>query len=213
MSTHTSLPALRDLRDLALHGGRLPLDFVNSVGAWFPQRARDYLTSYDDLLAWSVHAGALDAGALKPLRQTAARDPEAAQLVYTKALALRETLHALFAAVAHGEAPPAGDIARLNAALESAQSYRQITATDEAIRWAWAGPPDALDRMLWPIAYEAAELLTATELERVRECPAPDCGWLFLDLSKNRSRRWCSMETCGNQAKVRRHYQRHKGEV
>ena len=67
--------------------------------------------------------------------------------------------------------------------------------------------------MMWPIAHEAAELLTANELGRVRECPGPNCGWLFLDMSKNRSRRWCSMEVCGNAAKARRHYQRQKGEA
>ena len=212
MSAHTALAGLRDYRDLALHGGRLPLDFINSVGAWFPRLERDYLTSYDDLLAWSVHAGALDAQAVAALRQAAARDPAAAQAVHRQALALREALHNLFAAVARGESPTSQDTARLNAALESALPHRQVAASGEGFGWTWAGPPDALDRMLWPVVYEAADLLTADERGRVRECPAPDCGWLFLDMSKNRSRRWCSMETCGNAAKARRHYQRHKGE-
>ena len=207
------LPGLRDLRELALHGGRLPLDFVNSVGAWQPQRERDYLTSYDDLLAWSLHAGVLRQGEVKALRQAATHDPEAAQAVYTKAIALRETLHTLFAAIAHGEQPPPQDTAALNAALQTALPNRAVVPAGNRARWVWLKPPDALDCMLWPIVYDAAELLTAPELERVRECPADDCGWLFLDMSKNRSRRWCSMETCGNQAKVRRHYQRHKGEA
>jgi predicted RNA-binding Zn ribbon-like protein len=66
--------------------------------------------------------------------------------------------------------------------------------------------------MLWPVARSAADLLTSQEQSRVRECAASDCGWLFLDLSRNRSRRWCDMETCGNRTKARRHYARSKQE-
>ena len=63
--------------------------------------------------------------------------------------------------------------------------------------------------MLWPVAWSAAELLAQGPLERIRECPGQDtCGWLFLDLSKNASRRWCDMRVCGNRAKARRHYER-----
>jgi predicted RNA-binding Zn ribbon-like protein len=213
MSPSSTLAGLRDFQELALHGGRLPLDFVNSVGAWVPHLERDYLTSYDDLLAWSLHAGALTDAEVQTLRPAATRSPEVAQIVYTKAQALREALHRLFAAIAHDAPPLPEDRELLNAALASALPHRQLVADGLGFRWAWGGPPEALDRMLWPIAYEAAALLTAPELARVRECPAPDCGWLFLDLSKNRSRRWCSMETCGNAAKARRHYQRHKGEA
>ena len=211
--SHASRTGLRDFHTLALHGGRLSLDFVNSVGAYFPQLERDYLTSYDDLLAWSVYAGALNADAVGPLGQAAGRNPQAAQAVFTQALALRAVLHRLFAAVAHGEPPAPDDVARLNAALETALPHRQLVAVGEGFAWGWGGAADALDRMMWPIAHEAAELLTASELERVRECPGQNCGWLFLDMSKNRSRRWCSMEVCGNAAKARRHYQRQKGEA
>lgn len=65
-----------------------------------------------------------------------------------------------------------------------------------------------LERILWPIAQSAAELLTSSELGTVRLCEAPDCAWLFLDQSCNRSRRWSDMKVCGNRQKARRHYQR-----
>jgi len=67
-----------------------------------------------------------------------------------------------------------------------------------------------LERINWLIVRSAADLLTSDKLHDVRACSAEDCRWLFLDISKNHSRRWCDMETCGNQAKARRHYRRKK---
>ena len=75
--------------------------------------------------------------------------------------------------------------------------------------WAWDGASDALDRMLWPIVWSAVELLKSDELAHVRECANDQCSWLFLDLSRNHSRRWCDMQSCGNLVKARRHYARH----
>src|ERR687888_470126 len=77
---------------------------------------------------------------------------------------------------------------------------------DAALAWSWADAAVRLDAPLWPLVRLAAELLVGPELERVRECAAGDCRWLFLDTSKNRSRRWCDMKSCGNRAKVRRFY-------
>ena len=65
-----------------------------------------------------------------------------------------------------------------------------------------------MEWVLWPIVQSAADLLTTESLDRVRLCKAEDCGCLFVDASKNRSRRWCAMSDCGNRAKVRRHRQR-----
>jgi predicted RNA-binding Zn ribbon-like protein len=62
----------------------------------------------------------------------------------------------------------------------------------------------------WWVARSAAELLTSKELTSVRECAGYDCGRLFMDGTKNRSRRWCDMASCGNRAKGRRHYERRK---
>ena len=73
-----------------------------------------------------------------------------------------------------------------------------------------AAVAEALERPLWPVLWAAAELLTSADRDRVRACASDPCRWLFLDLSRNRSRRWCSMEDCGNRAKARRHYARSK---
>ncbi len=76
--------------------------------------------------------------------------------------------------------------------------------TSAGYAWTWADDPNALDRMLWPLVRSAAELLVTGDLSRVRVCGGERCGWLFVDTSKNRSRRWCDMQDCGNVAKVRR---------
>ncbi|MBI4413448.1 MAG: CGNR zinc finger domain-containing protein, partial [candidate division NC10 bacterium] len=76
--------------------------------------------------------------------------------------------------------------------------------------WRWTGDGQRLDRMLWAVTRSAADLLTSGELAAVRECEAETCAWLFMDRSRNRSRRWCDMKACGNRAKARRHYERKK---
>lgn len=71
--------------------------------------------------------------------------------------------------------------------------------------------------MLWPVVASAAELLVSVEqLPLLRICglhESGECGWLFLDETRNHTRRWCSMKDCGNRAKARRHYHRVRGEA
>lgn len=93
----------------------------------------------------------------------------------------------------------------LNRELRRASADARLVASADGVEWRWEGNAEALDQMLVPIARSAAELLTSPEVDRVRECSSDTCGWLFLDVSKNRSRRWCDMKTCGNLQKVRRH--------
>ncbi|MFO7322062.1 MAG: ABATE domain-containing protein [Chloroflexota bacterium] len=202
---------LTDFNTLRLDGGSLPLDFVNTVSDRVHLLATEYLRSYADLLNWSVYAGALDEQQAEPLRAVAAQKPDEACRVLKQALELRDRLHTIFSAVAAGERPDETDLEALNAVVAAAAARRMLVVEGDGFAWRWSLPADALEQMLWIVAYEAAELLASPLRSRVRVCPAPDgCGWLFLDMSKNRSRRWCSMETCGNQAKARRHYRRHK---
>ena len=104
----------------------------------------------------------------------------------------------------------AADLDALNATLARALPHLRIVPEADAYAWNWAGEEDALDSMLWPVARSAGDLLTSDELKRVGECQGDGCGWLFLDMSRNRSRRWCDMGDCGNRAKARRHYHRQK---
>ena len=94
--------------------------------------------------------------------------------------------------------------------MTEAMGHLRVGWEEGLFRWSWA-EEEALDCMLWPVVRSAAELLNSDLLSRVRVCPADDCAWLFLDQSRNRSRRWCDMSTCGNRSKARRFREAQRG--
>jgi predicted RNA-binding Zn ribbon-like protein len=193
---------------LSLLGGRLSLDFANTADWHASDQPVEFLTSYCELVAWSRHVGILTEHRVQHLLKEGARRPTDATAVLARAIALREAIYRLFSAVSHGHGPRPADVAALNAELSTALAQSRIVPAAEGFVWAWAGSDDALDRMLWPVVHDVADLLTSGDLDRVGQCADNRCGWLFLDVSRNRSRRWCSMEACGNRAKARRHYRR-----
>jgi predicted RNA-binding Zn ribbon-like protein len=198
-----------DVAGLRLLGERLCLNFANTVDPRQGDHPRDFLTGYPDLVAWSVRVGVLDAAAVPELTEAAKRDPAGADQAYGEAVTLREAMYRVFSAIAAGGAAPGADLTTLNQALARSLAHARLERDGAGYRWGWRTEPPALDRMLWPVLRSAGDLLTSDQLDRVKECPGlDDCGWLFFDTSKNGSRRWCSMEGCGNRAKGRRHYQR-----
>jgi predicted RNA-binding Zn ribbon-like protein len=190
-----------------LSGGITCLDFANT---WSDRERpeQDHLHDYGDLLAFARQAGLVDAGQAAELERRAAADGDGAAAVLAEALALREAIYRLFSALAAGRVPSGDDLARLNAALPEALTGLRIEPRDGGFAWSRAPAPACLAAPLHPVVRSAAELLVSGDLDRIRECHGPGCTWLFLDTSRNRSRRWCSMETCGNRAKARRHYRR-----
>lgn len=198
-------------RDLELIGGRLCLDFANTVSDYVAEPRTDYLTDYAELVAWARHAGAIDDAEAKELAREAARRPRDADAALTRAKELREAIFDVFYAIAEAKRPPARAIATLNAALATALGKQQLEREGDAWVLRCVPPGGDLDAALWPIARSAAELLVDTRLHpRIRACGdcEHDCSWLFVDESKNGLRRWCSMRDCGNRAKARRHYER-----
>jgi predicted RNA-binding Zn ribbon-like protein len=88
----------------------------------------------------------------------------------------------------------------------------KLAPQGQRLTWIDGGRAGLLDDALWAVARSAADLLISeTTLAHLRECAAETCGWLFLDRSKNGSRRWCDMKVCGNRAKVRRFRRRARG--
>jgi predicted RNA-binding Zn ribbon-like protein len=98
-------------------------------------------------------------------------------------------------------------MATINAELATAGTHLRVVESDGGFGWGWEDG-DALDRVLWPVARAAAELLVAGDLSRIGQCAGEECQWLYVDTSRNHSRRWCDMNDCGNRAKARRHYHR-----
>jgi predicted RNA-binding Zn ribbon-like protein len=193
----------------SLIGGALCLDFVNTVDPRHAPGRREYLDSYPALVTWGQHAEAIDAAAAQRLLKTAANESAEAQRVVQRAITLREALYPVFARATSRQPPAHEDLDALNGELSDAMARLRVCWAPAGFTWGWEDTRPGLDRVLWPVIQSAADLLVRGPLSRVRECPGDgNCGWLFLDLSKNASRRWCEMRTCGNRAKVRRHYAR-----
>jgi predicted RNA-binding Zn ribbon-like protein len=215
-----------------LVGGALCLDFVNTVDPRHAADRREYLDSYPALAAWGRHAatagadrdeqpGVAAVGELAGAGEVAGvvspagtGDSLEAGRVLRRAIRLREALYPLFRGAAQGEPPDPDDLGVLQAELTRALPHLRIGWSPAGFAREWEHGRPVLDQVLWPVSWSAAELLTHGPIDRVRECPGQgNCGWLFLDLTKNASRRWCDMRVCGNRAKARRHYTRTRQEV
>ena len=197
--------------EMKLVGGRLCLDFINTVdGRKRESRSvksvvGDKLVEYSDLVEWSRHSGIVTPTEAERLIQASKRNAREAKDVLDRAVALREALYRIFKAIIAGRRPQTVDLEIVNDELLGARAHERLTHKANEFTWEWVSNEAALDRMLWSIAQSAAELLTAGDLSRLRECVGEDCGWVFEDTSRNRSRQWCDMQDCGNVAKVRRY--------
>ena len=200
------------IQGLELLGGHPALDFVNTLD-W---RDRDpeaggpeeCLVSFEALLAWAVCAGLVTGTEEAVLTAAARRDPKAADAVSRDAIVLREAIYALVDARRGGRLPPAASLERINHWLPRAPATPRLIAETDGYSWADRKSDIEPAALLGRLALSAGELLASGQLDRVGCCAGPGCGWLYLDTSPNRRRRWCSMEGCGNRAKAKRHYQR-----
>jgi predicted RNA-binding Zn ribbon-like protein len=199
-------------RRFGLKGGVACLDLVNTVGWRLTDRPSEYLRSYEDVLAWGRQAGLLTPQEAEWLARRATLDPEGARETLSRALALREAIHRAISATISGEPQDGSDLSVLNRELSIALSKLRVMPAGGAYVWGWdwngdeGGTP--LDRPLCAVARSAAELLTSPRLGRVKVCEGEGCGWVFLDESRNGSRRWCDSRDCGNRERVRRHLAR-----
>ena len=190
-----------------LVGGHSALDFTNTASWETGGPVNDRLGTYDDVVAWGRAAGVLSAPEAAALGARGASERRRAADSAARARALRGTLHELFSAAARGAPPPAAPMRAFNAELRDAAA--ELSVAWEGGRFAWRpGEARRLDLVARRVAWAAAQLLTSPDLARVRQCANAECGWLFLDTTKNRSRRWCSMRDCGSREKARRYYRR-----
>jgi len=188
-----------------LTGGALCLDFTNTRSWRRGSAPVERLTSYDDLVAFGRQARIIDAAQTRALRDAAARQPRRAARVHREALELRILIDRIFTTIVDGRPAARADLAALNARLAAVSARMGVVHNRRAYAWR-DGEEGAFDRMLAPVVRSAAALLTSAELGKLRRCGAADCGWLFVDLSRNQRRRWCDMRVCGNRAKARRHH-------
>jgi predicted RNA-binding Zn ribbon-like protein len=171
--------------------GEVTLELCNTAAGWGEPDPKEYLRGYDELVLWARESGLVERKAAEWLRAEAAKSPEAADAVLTRALELRE---GVYATALGGDG---WDVV----ALEAERAAASAKLTPEG--WVL---PDRLDLPVLATARRAAEFLLSDRRSSVRACPGRRCGWLFLDPSGRR--RWCSMATCGNREKQRRHTER-----
>ena len=187
--------------------GHLALDFINTVAFRAdPTRREDRLQRAEDMHRWARQARLPDLSALDS-------GPRVGPAALRHIRAVREQLFAVFHAIANGDPIPAATLARVGDALHERRAKRRLSVDRADIRWAWQASARATDYLLYPVLTMATDLLTSASRRLVRQCEDADCGWLFLDRSNARKRRWCSMADCGNRNKVRNYYRREAGLV
>jgi predicted RNA-binding Zn ribbon-like protein len=198
----------RSVATLQIVGGHPGLDLANTVVSRRGRFGPDLLAGYGDLLDWGARLGLLDAEAAARLRRRAEGAPGEAGAALARAKRLREAIYRVFSAVAAEGEPPAPELGLLEREARRAQANRRLARTPAGYAWTW--PEGDLDAVARRLAHEAADLLTTPRVGRVKECFGRNCGWLFLDTSRNGLRRWCSEEDCGVPARVARHRSRRR---
>jgi len=190
--------------------GEPAVDFVNTLdNRPVPQQITELLNNYVDLVDWAAQAEVISAAQRAQLLEAASKKGKAATRALNRAVELRECLFRIFSSVVAGAKPGERDLPTFNGYLAEANSHLQLKTWGKGFRLAWAEEQEApLDSVLWPIARSASELLTSDDLQYLRECDDDTCRWMFVDRSKNHSRRWCDMKVCGNRVKARKFYRR-----
>ncbi len=186
------------------------LDFVNTKNWATNEAVYERFRTYADFVWWDHDSGYLDDALTQKLLDVAPLDPDKAADLFQKGVGLRDIIYQVFERIAVEKTPAVVNLATLNSTIKQTLVQSSIGPTARGFEWQWAGPSLALERVFWPIIWSAAELLTSDQLNRVGKCAGDSCGWLFLDTSRSGRRRWCEMQHCGNLAKARRHYRRHK---
>ena len=201
---------LRSLRNAVVVPRReLSIDLANTV-VWRGSAPEDSLHGLHDVLAWLTSVKVMSARAGAELGKWFEARPAVSAAVFSEAVEIREMIYRLLRSVAAGSAAASEDIRRLNRALREAAPRTSLERSDGGFGWRAELRPTA-PGMLAPALWSLADLLTGPDRTHLRECANDRCLWLFLDDSKNGSRRWCSMQSCGNRAKARRHYLRERG--
>ncbi len=186
-------------------GGRLCLDLANTLERRRTDRPRELLLDYARLLEWGLQAGTVTRADARRLRRAAAGHSQAAAAAVDHARDVRDVIFRVFSAVAGHRPVEAVAIDRLGQMIARLSAKRRLTERAGAFEWTWPrATGEDLDCVLWPVVWSATDLLTGEDRDRVRECQGPGCAWLFIDTSKNHSRRWCDMAVCGNRAKAAR---------
>jgi predicted RNA-binding Zn ribbon-like protein len=192
-----------------LHAEHPALELVNTLDMRFSGETIELIPTYKDLLRLCTQLNLLSAQQAGRLARTV--DEKTAQRVLASTVELREALAAVLYSRIDGGKAPGGEMEKLEWHFQAAALHRRLLAGASHWYWSWSGAERKAEIPLWILAQAAADLLVSSDAELIKDCGDPTCRWLFLDTSKNHTRRWCDMKTCGNRMKARRHQARYQG--
>lgn len=179
------------------------LAFVNTLSGRPASAPVERLVSYDALVEWAREQHLVSAAAADRLTAEAKRHPHQAAGVLVRAREFREALNGLAESIEKRRQPGSAVLNTISDYLAAAYANGRLVPHDGGLQWV-ASADDALERILWEIGRATGRLVMSPRLSKVRACAASDCGWWFVDDTKNHSRRWCDMKLCGNREKVKR---------
>ena len=189
------------------------LDFANTNDWHASDHPIENIHDYDHLIAWGKSVGLVSPELATHLSQLAKEHPTDARHAYSDAIQLREAIYSIFSKRYAGKPISENDLDILNSVVRVAISHQKLVPADAKFTWEWGDGHNDANIIVWKVALSAVNLLTSDKVSRVRECEDDrGCGYLFIDVTKNHSRRWCWIDSCGNRAKARRHYSRSKKE-
>lgn len=186
----------------AFIGNDLSLDLVNTVGNISSENPTEKLNSFSDLIEWSIQGKLISNDEAVTMISQAEKNILESERVFERVLKFRKSVYDIFKSIVNREEISDQDLTVFNNELSRAMSKAEIFCHEGELIWDWKN--NSLERILFLIARIAAQLLTSSDLEKVKCCLGENCGWLFYDTSKNNRRQWCDMRDCGNLAKARR---------
>ena len=186
----------------AFIGNDLSLDFVNTVGNISSANPTEKLNSFSDLIEWSRQGELISTDDAISIFTGAEKNVVESAKIFQRVLRFRKSVYDIFRSVINSEEISGKDLTAFNNELSLAMSKAEIFYNEGALIWEWKNK--SLEQILFLITRIAAQLLTSSDLEKLKCCSGENCGWLFYDTSKNNKRQWCDMRDCGNLAKAKR---------
>lgn len=197
-----------NIEEIRFDGGRLCLNYINTIHNRFEKPLNDYIQSVNDLIQWAFMAKVIGSELKINLGKYAQKPPDSVSTFFIEAIKLRENLYRMFLHIARDMKISDRDMSDFNELISHSFSRLKLTHSSTGYAEEWDYPADSFYLISAPILKDAYDLLLYGEQSRIRECP--NCGWLFYDSSKNGTRRWCSMKTCGSNVKALNWYHKHK---
>ncbi len=196
------------INKISLMGGVLCFDFINTVHDRVNLPSYDYLPDYQAFIYWNKRLKVVPVNKIKRLESFSMRNSGLAGKTLSEIKKRREILYKFFSSVASGYRIDSNLLIKFNAILSASFKHIQFVYSKGTLTVSWDNRKVNLYEPFWVIIKSAFDVISSENFQRIKECR--ECGWIFLDTTKNNNRRWCNMLTCGAKNKARTYYQKHR---